>query len=607
MDRNTRQRSCDKVWPSQLDLTGGTHLVLAFATIGPDTFAVGAMNPDDEEIYKQFLALSGVAKWIGLGGWELTDPGPTHNTWSLMTSTQQNRKAFIDSLKQFIDKWGFEGVDIDWEWPGNAERGGSSGDKQNQVSLLTEMRQALPNEGLSVVLPAQTKYLNNIDPKSLEAQVDFFNVLTYDLQGSWDTASGIAAHTDLGLINKLLEPLWTSNIDPEKVNLGVANYGRGYTIADKGCMSWGCPFTGPSKQGSCSGQPSVMSRCEMNRLMSEKGLTPSLIQGGAAAEQLTWDDQWMSFDDAATESMKLEFANERCLGGIALWAIDYAVCGGSGSPTPSQPAPGSSAAPSQHASAPSSSAAPSGAPASSNGPAPSPTGGSVSSPVPNGPSGTAPPWSRTNPGNSPGSSAASSPGVSSALGLSQAPTSGSPNPSAIPSNGPAPSVPDSSGAPGSFQAGSSGQASQTGQTAPSGSPGASGSFQAGTSGQASQTGQPAPSVSSGAPSSSAAGSSAARSSAEASMSGTPSGTSGPSSTASSSGSGQSSQSGPPSVTGSPSATSPLMSGTITSSAALTSSTPYCPPDCLSHDWCKPLCDKSRFDLDDFPPPQCGEH
>jgi len=57
MDRNTRQRSCDKVWPSQLDLTGGTHLVLAFATIDPDTFAVGAMNPDDEEIYKQFLAL----------------------------------------------------------------------------------------------------------------------------------------------------------------------------------------------------------------------------------------------------------------------------------------------------------------------------------------------------------------------------------------------------------------------------------------------------------------------------------------------------------------------------------------------------------------------
>jgi hypothetical protein len=68
-----------------------------------------------------------------------------------------------------------------------------------------------------------------------------------------------------------------------------------------------------------------MSRCEIKRLMSEKGLTHSLIQGGAAVEQITWDDPWMSFDDAATEGQKLEFANERCLGGITLWAIDYAV------------------------------------------------------------------------------------------------------------------------------------------------------------------------------------------------------------------------------------------------------------------------------------------
>jgi GH18 family chitinase len=165
------------------------------------------MNSADKEIYKQFLALSSISKWIGLGGWKFSDPGPTHNTWSLMTSTQQNRKAFIDSLKLFVENWGFEGVDIDWEWPGTVERGGNSGDKQNEVSLLTEMRQALPNKGLSVVLPAQTEYLHNMDQKGLEAQVDFFNVLTYDLHGPWDTTSGIAAHTDLGMINKLLEPL----------------------------------------------------------------------------------------------------------------------------------------------------------------------------------------------------------------------------------------------------------------------------------------------------------------------------------------------------------------------------------------------------------------
>jgi GH18 family chitinase len=101
-----------------------------------------------------------------------------------MASSKENRGALTASLLKFLDKWNFAGVDIDWEWPGADNRGGDpSIDKQNYASLMTELRTALGKRGLAVALPAQDEYLKQFELKALEAQIDWFNVLTYDLHG----------------------------------------------------------------------------------------------------------------------------------------------------------------------------------------------------------------------------------------------------------------------------------------------------------------------------------------------------------------------------------------------------------------------------------------
>ncbi|KAF2028863.1 glycoside hydrolase, partial [Setomelanomma holmii] len=329
---NSRRRECDKVLPNQLDLTSITHLVFAFATIDPKTFQVGFMNHDDKYIYKQFLALpDNVSKWIGIGGFEFSGPVATRTTWSGMTSTQDNRKAFIDSLKRFLSKWNFKGVEIDWEWPGHAGRGGKPQDGQNQVQLVKEMREAFGTDfGLGVVVPAQSDYMSNMDPKGLEAYVDWLGILTYDVHGAWDEdipglGPKIKPHTDLKEVDDALNLLWSKDVDSKKVNLGIANYGRGYTVADKNCMYYGCTFTGPSKQGSCTQQDGILSTCEIRRIIAEQNLNWKVIAGGAETNEVTWDDQWVGFDDAGTLGKKLELANDRCLGGTALWAIDYST------------------------------------------------------------------------------------------------------------------------------------------------------------------------------------------------------------------------------------------------------------------------------------------
>jgi chitinase len=61
---------------------------------------------------------------------------------STLASNAANRAAFIGSLRNFMDEYGFQGVDIDWEYPGAPERGGERIDTENYVQLIKEMRAA---------------------------------------------------------------------------------------------------------------------------------------------------------------------------------------------------------------------------------------------------------------------------------------------------------------------------------------------------------------------------------------------------------------------------------------------------------------------------------
>jgi chitinase len=70
-------------------------------------------------LYNRFTALKskkpGLQTWISVGGWSFTDPGPTRNSFSDMTSNSGNRAAFINGLRSFMNTYGFDGVDLDWE------------------------------------------------------------------------------------------------------------------------------------------------------------------------------------------------------------------------------------------------------------------------------------------------------------------------------------------------------------------------------------------------------------------------------------------------------------------------------------------------------------
>lgn len=92
-------------------------------------------------------------------------------------------------------------------------------------------------------------------------------------------------------------------------------------MKDPGCMHSGCEFSDGAKGGDCTGTPGVLSAAEINKII-KAGATIT-FDPVAAVKIVTWDtNQWVSWDDAETLKIKVDYANQRCLGGTMVWAID---------------------------------------------------------------------------------------------------------------------------------------------------------------------------------------------------------------------------------------------------------------------------------------------
>ncbi|MCK6264668.1 thrombospondin type 3 repeat-containing protein [Vibrio sp. ZSDE26] len=178
---------------------------------------------------------------LSVGGWTLSEGFP----W--MASDPVRRKVFVDSIVHFLERFEFDGIDIDWEYPGSD--GAVAGmarpdDAETYAILIQELRAGMDwltkKTGkpyrLSSAIPAGEGRLEKIDWSVVHPYMDRLYAMTYDITGAWErelshhtplytnpNATGSSANTSAHFTISYLQSL---GIPANKLMIGVANYHR---------------------------------------------------------------------------------------------------------------------------------------------------------------------------------------------------------------------------------------------------------------------------------------------------------------------------------------------------------------------------------------------
>jgi len=176
---------------------------------------------------------------LSLGGWTKS----TH--FSSCSKTHANRQALVSSAVALLDRTGFDGLDLDWEYPvccGLDSNGVDPADWENYVLLLQMLRGALdvahPTEHkeLSIAM-GMSPAVTGIAPKAALADVlDCIYLMTYDYNGDWNEFTGHLAplypdpaypgdpdfHISWGVAE------WTAAVPASKLAMGMPSYGRSW-------------------------------------------------------------------------------------------------------------------------------------------------------------------------------------------------------------------------------------------------------------------------------------------------------------------------------------------------------------------------------------------
>ncbi len=315
-----------------------THINYAFASVtaseDKDTFELGPSSPEDvSRLYAEVNALKkgqpNLRTLLSVGGWAFNDE-PTAWIFSAMASSAERRGHFIRQATNFLRAHGFDGLDIDWEFPGAAERGGKPEDAANFTSLLREFRAHFHAEALhtgqrefllTIASPAGQYFYQHQQLSLIHEPLDWINVMTYDYHGDWDKKIGDNAPlVDSGRdVEETVAAYVALGVPRTKIVMGLPTYARGFGGVKKDEKGASAPLTGPD------------SPCGKDSLSSHH--VQAWIQAGRYAR--VWDAMtqtphaydkkngfWISYDDEISYTKKLEFLERERLGGGMFWAID---------------------------------------------------------------------------------------------------------------------------------------------------------------------------------------------------------------------------------------------------------------------------------------------
>jgi chitinase len=262
-----------------------------------------------------------------------------------VAATAASREHFAASCTAFVKDHGFDGLDVDWEYPvegGLDENVHRPQDGENFIALLGALRSALDAAStppsrylLTIAASAVPRTFEHLDLARVAAPLDWMNLMTYDFNGGW---SSFVAHN---------APLFPSPSDPSadavqreryngaatvdayleggvpaaKLTLGIPFYARGwggvprrknglFQIA-KGPLPRGIWDAGVFDYGELAAQ--YIGHGDFIRSWDADAKVPSLYSPSRGI--------FVSYEDPQSIAEKARFISARSLGGAMVWNL----------------------------------------------------------------------------------------------------------------------------------------------------------------------------------------------------------------------------------------------------------------------------------------------
>ena len=304
-----------------------THINYAFANIKDGKVVEGYVS-DEENLKKlnDLKKVNGDLKiLISVGGWSWS------KNFSDAVLTESSREVFAASAVEFMLKHHIDGIDLDWEYPG--QRGDNNifrpDDKENFTAVLKLLREKLDNIStkknqylLTIASAANQKYLNHTNMKEAHQYLDFINIMTYDFftggshqtghhanlyKSEFDNESGASA-------SKAVEQHIEEGIPVEKLVLGVPFYGRwwkGVSPDDNGLYQ-----NSIGKRGSYSYKTIAdsLSNTAFVSYWDAKANSPYIWRSK--------DSLFLTYENPKSLKIKVDFVKSKKVGGIMFWQFN---------------------------------------------------------------------------------------------------------------------------------------------------------------------------------------------------------------------------------------------------------------------------------------------
>jgi chitinase len=306
-----------------------THINFAFARITP---AGRAVVSDGEASLVRLVALKKtnprLKVIVSIGGWMA-------DGFSDAALTDASRALFADSAVELLRRFSADGIDIDWEYPGQGVAGIKyrAEDRQNFTRLLQVLRDKLDAASAAqgrtgggrytlTIASADREYFDHTEMDKLHVYLDWINVMSYDFFNSLTPTTGhhaglygaaTALPTDRYADASVKQHL-AAGIPSDKIVLGVAFYGRGFTGVkpiDHGLRQPYERFEGAHDYSELAVK--FIGRQGFIRYWDDRAKAPYLWNSTSRT--------FITYDDPQSITIKAQYVKEHHLGGMMFWEL----------------------------------------------------------------------------------------------------------------------------------------------------------------------------------------------------------------------------------------------------------------------------------------------